>query len=113
MSENERKLGLESEKAAGFYLGGYAVTIINNCRATGAFEGTSFQQELDDALLEAEQWAFPRIDLTLTTKALQHLMMTSGLSFKDAMASMKAAGPALGVRSLLIATAPTLLDALY
>jgi len=29
------------------------------------------------------------------------------------MASMKAAGPALGVRNLLIATAPTLLDALY
>ena len=29
------------------------------------------------------------------------------------MASMKAAGPAFGVRSLLIATAPTLLDALY
>ena len=84
MPENARRLGLESEKAAGFYLGGYAVTIINNCRATGAFEGTSFQHELDDALLEAEKWAFPRLDLTLTTKALQHLVKSSGLSFKDA-----------------------------
>ena len=113
MLENARTLGIESENGVGFYLGGYAVSIINNCRATGAFEGQSFKQELDDALLEAEKWAFPRLDLTLTTKALQHLVKTSGLSFKDAMASMKAAGPAFGVRSLLIATAPTLLDALY
>ena len=113
MLENARTLGIESENGVGFYLGGYAVSIINNCRATGAFEGQSFKQELDDALLEAEKWAFPRLDLTLTTKALQHLVKSSGLSFKDAMASMKAAGPAFGVRSLLIATAPTLLDALY
>ena len=45
------------EQKPAFYLGGYAVSIINNCRATGAFEGQSFQQELDDALLEAEKLA--------------------------------------------------------
>ena len=30
LSENARTLGIESEKAAAFYLGGYAVSIINN-----------------------------------------------------------------------------------
>lgn len=101
------------EQRQEFYLGGYIVSLLSSWKDQGAFDGQSFQQEFDEAVLDANRSAFPRINLTVATKALQHLVRTSDLPIKKAMASMKASGPELGVRNLLIATAPSLLEALH
>ena len=67
------------EQRQEFYLGGYIVSLLSSWKDQGAFDGQSFQQEFDEAVLDANRSAFPRINLTVATKALQHLARTSDL----------------------------------